>query len=106
MILILIPLGVILIPLIGMMPWIYTWRNRSKYYYWYRELRDLENEFTRCPQAENTEDYQARLDRIEKAVNRIHVSVVFYDELFILKGHIHMVREKLIAARSPINREV
>jgi len=96
MILILIPLGVILIPLIGMMPWIYTWRNRSKYYYWYRELRDLENEFTRCPQAENTEDYQARLDRIEKAVNRIHVSVVFYDELFILKGHIHMVREKLI----------
>ena len=96
MILILIPVGVILIPLIGMMPWIYTWRNRSKYYYWYRELRNLENEITEGPQAENIEDYQARLDRIEQSVNRIHVSVVFYDELFILKGHISMVREKLI----------
>jgi hypothetical protein len=29
---ILIPLGLILIPLIGIMPWIDTWRNRSKYY--------------------------------------------------------------------------
>jgi hypothetical protein len=28
MLLILIPLGVILIPLIGIMPWLYTWKNR------------------------------------------------------------------------------
>jgi hypothetical protein len=34
------------------------------------------------------------------------VSVVFYDELFILKGHIHMVRDKLMATESPINRAV
>jgi uncharacterized protein len=106
MILILIPLGIVLIPLIGIMPWVYTWRNRSKYYHWYLELRNLENEFTECPQAENIGDYQMRLDRIERGVNSIHVSVVFYDELFILKEHIQMVREKLILAESPINREL
>ena len=30
--LILISLGMIIVPLIGIAPWIYTWRNRSKYY--------------------------------------------------------------------------
>ncbi|MCG6538426.1 MAG: ABC transporter substrate-binding protein, partial [Syntrophales bacterium LBB04] len=44
MLLILIPLGVVLIPLVGIAPWIYTWRNRSKYYRWYRELKNIEME--------------------------------------------------------------
>lgn len=42
--LILIPPGIIIVPMIGILPWIYTWRNRSKYYPWYRELRQLEKE--------------------------------------------------------------
>jgi TRAP transporter TAXI family solute receptor len=96
MILILIPLGVVLIPLIGIMPWVYTWRNRSKYYQWYRELRKLEKELTEHPRPQDIKECQARLDRIERSVNSIRVSVVFYDELFILKEHIQMVREKLI----------
>jgi len=93
--LILIPLGIIIVPLIGIAPWIYTWRNRSKYYPWYRELRDLEKEILENRPIENIEAYEARLDRIEDAVNRIRTSVVFYDELFILKEHIHIVRLKL-----------
>ena len=54
MLLILIPLGVILIPLIGIMPWLYTWRNRSKYYRWYRALRNLEKEMTEDYRPEDT----------------------------------------------------
>jgi TRAP-type uncharacterized transport system substrate-binding protein len=102
MFLILIPLGVILIPLIGISPWIYTLRNRSKYYRWYRELRDLEEALTECGQPENIKDCTARLDRIEDAVSRIQVSVAFYDEVFILKGHIQMVREKLVRLNRPL----
>ena len=44
LILIMIPLGVIIVPLIGIAPWVYSWRNRSKYYPQYRELRKLERE--------------------------------------------------------------
>lgn len=95
MILLLIPLGVILIPLIGILPWIYTWQNRSRYYRLYRELRDIEKKITEHAQPEDMEDLEARLDRIEETVNRIRVSVAFYDELFILKEHIHMVRGHL-----------
>ena len=58
--LILIPLGMIIVPLIGIMPWIYTWRNRSKYYPMYRELRKLENEILERGSVDNIETYQAK----------------------------------------------
>jgi hypothetical protein len=50
---------------------------------------------------ENVEGYRTRLDRIEEAVAKIHVSVAFYDEVFILKEHIEMVRQKLIRLIDP-----
>ena len=96
--LILIPLGIILVPLIGIVPWIYTWRNRSKYYPWYRKLRELEKEILENRQIENIEEYEAQLDRIEEAVSHIRTSVAFYDELFILKEHIQIVRLKLTSS--------
>jgi len=95
--LILIPLGMIILPLLGIAPWIYTWRNRAKYYPWYRELRKLEKEILDAPHKDNADDYRVRLDRIEDAVSNIRTSVAFYDELFILKEHIQIVRLKLDA---------
>jgi hypothetical protein len=96
MLLVIISIGMVLIPLIGILPWFYTWRNRSKYYRWYRELRELEEELKEYHRPENAEAYREKLDRIEEGVNRIRVSVAFYDEIFILKEHIQMVRHKLI----------
>jgi hypothetical protein len=101
LILILIPLGIILVPLIGIVPWIYTWRNRSKYYPWYRKLRELEKEILENRQIENIEEYEAQLDRIEEAVSHIRTSVAFYDELYILKEHIQIVRLKLASLFHP-----
>jgi len=101
MLLVLISIGLVLVPLIGILPWLYTWRNRSKYYRWYRELRELEEELKEHERPENVEGYHARLDRIEEAVCRIRVSVAFYDEVFILKEHIQMVRQKLIRLIDP-----
>jgi TRAP-type uncharacterized transport system substrate-binding protein len=99
--LILIPFGIIIVPLIGITPWIYTWRNRSKYYPWYRELRELEKDILENRPIEKIEAYEARLDRIEDAVSHIRMSVAFYDELFILKEHIQIVRLKLDSLLRP-----
>jgi TRAP-type uncharacterized transport system substrate-binding protein len=101
MLLVLISIGLVLVPLIGILPWLYTWRNRSKYYHWYRELRELEEELKEHQRPERVEEYHTRLDRIEQGVSRIHVSVAFYDEVFILKEHIEMVRQKLIRLIDP-----
>ena len=95
MTLILIPVGMIILPLFGIVPWLYTWQNRSKYYPWYHELRKLEMEILENQSIENVEIFEARLGRIEDAVSRIRTSVAFYDELFILKEHIQVVRLKL-----------
>jgi hypothetical protein len=95
MVLLLIPLGVVLIPLIGIMPWIYTWRNRSKYYPWYRRLRELEDDLRANPVSEQIDGYRRRLDRIEDAVGRIRVAVAFYDEIFLLQEHIAGIRRQL-----------
>lgn len=103
MILVLIPLGIILIPLIGIMPWIYTWRNRSKYYHWYRELRNIERDLAAPMNPEGIKEFQAKLDLMEKAVGKIRLSVAFYDEVFILKEHIQMVRKKLITEKIDVD---
>ncbi len=97
MVLLLIPLGVVLIPLIGIMPWIYTWRNRSKYYPWYRRLRELEDDLRTDPAPEQIDGYRQRLDRIAEAVGRLRVGVAFYDELYLLQEHIASVRRELDA---------
>jgi TRAP transporter TAXI family solute receptor len=116
LILIMIPLGVIIVPLIGLAPWVYSWRNRSKYYPLYRELRKLEREILEeRPIADieayqasldrDIEAYQASLDRIDRDVGHIRTSVAFYDELFILKEHIQIVRLKLDSLRQSAVRE-
>jgi TRAP transporter TAXI family solute receptor len=103
--LILVPLGMLIVPLIGLAPWLYTWRNRSKYYPWYRALRKLEKDILENRPIENIEPYEARLDRIEDAVSRINTSVAFYDELIILKEHIRVVRLKLGSLEGPSLRK-
>jgi TRAP-type uncharacterized transport system substrate-binding protein len=93
---ILIPVVVILIPLMRIMPWLYSWRNRSKLYRWYGELKYLELEVSEHPQTNHIADYYAKLDHIEASVKKINVPLAFYRELYTLREHIELVREKVI----------
>jgi TRAP-type uncharacterized transport system substrate-binding protein len=93
---ILIPVAVVLLPLMRIIPWLYSWRNRSKLYRWYGELKYLELEVSEHPQPEYIADYHAKLDRIEASVNKVDVPLAFYNELYTLREHIEMVRKKVI----------
>jgi TRAP-type uncharacterized transport system substrate-binding protein len=95
LVLLLIPTAAVLIPLIRIMPWFYSWRNRRKFFYWYGELKNLELEVRESPQPERAGDYERRLDRIEAAVNEVHVPLAFFYEAYNLKQHIELVRGKL-----------
>ena len=96
LVLLLIPTAAVLIPLIRIMPWFYSWRNRRKFFYWYGELKNLELEVRESPQSERVGDYRTRLDRIEAAVNEVHVPLGFFHEAYALKQHIELVRGKLM----------
>jgi len=96
LVLLLVPTAAILIPLIRIMPWFYSWRNRRKFFYWYGELKNLEMEVQERPQAERIADYQTRLERIEAAVNDVQVPLAFFHEAYNLKQHVDLVRGKLM----------
>ena len=93
---ILIPLVVVIIPLMRIMPWLYSWRNRSKLYRWYGELKYLELEISEHPQPKRIADYYAKLDRIEASVKKVNVPLAFHRELYTLREHIEFVRERVI----------
>jgi TRAP-type uncharacterized transport system substrate-binding protein len=95
MIRIVIPVGIVLLPLLRIVPWLYTWRNRSKFYRWYGELKYLEFEVSEHAQTEKILDYQARLDKIEGFVSKVNVPLAFYDEIYTLREHIDFVRTKI-----------
>jgi hypothetical protein len=88
--------AIILFPLMRIMPWLYSWRNRSKLYRWYGELKYLELEVSEHPQTNRISDYNARLDHIEASVKKMNVPPAFYRELYTLREHIELVRERVI----------
>ena len=95
MVLILVPLVVVLLPLMRIIPWLYSWRNRRKFYKSYRELKNLELEVLESPQPERTRNYLERLDRIESSINEIRVPLALFNEVYTLKEHVDLVRSKL-----------
>jgi len=90
-----IPVFALLLPMIKLVPRIYTWRIRSRIFQRYGELKFLEAQMK--PEAGYKEyaDYLERLDAIEERVNHMKVPLVYSDLLYILREHIEFVRGRL-----------
>jgi TRAP-type uncharacterized transport system substrate-binding protein len=71
-IIILVPLAAVLLPLFHYLPQLLRWRVRSRIYRWYGELALLERDVAERTGALPTEKWLADLERIERAVARIH----------------------------------
>jgi len=87
----------LLIPLGRIVPPLYQFRVRSRIFRWYRHLRGIEQELASggTPPAE----LLAALERLEAKAERITVPLSYTDELYALRSHIGMVRERLRLAR-------
>jgi len=93
-----VALTALLIPLSKIVPPIYVWRVRSRVYRWYGELRAIEQALEDAgPDAGDTvrKDLLRRLDGLEDRVNHISVPLAYADELYRLRSHIHLVRERV-----------
>ena len=89
----LLPLIALMIPLIKIMPPIYRWRIRSRIYRWYREVLTLDKSVFQ--QGTDIHHAIAELDAIEREVSKVSVPLSFAEELYDLRLHIALVREKL-----------
>ncbi len=92
----LVPLIVVLIPVMRIMPAFYNWRVKSKVFRWYRELRKVEIEARRHPDTYDNTELLARLDEIEEGVEAARVPLTYWDYVYTLRGHIDMVRARLV----------
>ena len=90
-----IPLLALLIPLIKVMPPTYRWQVRKKIYRWYSELKALDFEHPEALPAETISASVQKLDDIEEEVRKVKVPLSYSDELYNLRLHIEMVRNKL-----------
>ena len=90
-----IPLLALLIPLIKVMPPTYRWQVRKKIYRWYSELQALDFEHPKALPAETISASVQKLDDIEEEVRKVKVPLSYSDELYNLRLHIEMVRNKL-----------
>ena len=90
-------LVVVLIPLSRVLPPLYELRVRSKVYRWYGRLRSIE---TRAIGAGTAQLATLRrdLDALDARVDDIKVPLSYADELYALRGHIQLVRKRLIAS--------
>jgi hypothetical protein len=96
-IIILLPLAAVLFPLFHYLPQLLRWRIRSRVYRWYGELALLEQDVAARIGTLPTEKWLADLERIERAVARIHTPAGFASEAYTLREHIGLVRHAIMA---------
>jgi hypothetical protein len=87
----LISMLAILLPVLGLVPPLYTLRVRSRIFRWYERLRRIEREIGRRKIA----DLRRLLDDIEMRVLKVDVPVTLNDELYTLLSHIDLIRLRL-----------
>ena len=94
-VLLLIPILSILLPLMRLLPQLYTWTVKRRLYYWYRHLKILETTLDQNPTAADIAEASLELDRIDTAVSRMKVPIPYQDQFYDLRGHIDLVRRRL-----------
>ena len=84
---------VVLIPLARVLPPIYNFGIRRRIFRWYRSLRQIENDVGQ--EDVDQEKLLADLDKLDAKVERIAVPLAYADELYRLRTHIALVRQRI-----------
>lgn len=89
----LLSIMVVLIPLSRLVPPLYVFRMRSRVFRWYARLREIETE---CGQSgADRQRLLADLAELEQHAEQIQVPLSYAEELYALRQHIDMVRERI-----------
>jgi TRAP-type uncharacterized transport system substrate-binding protein len=91
---VLVPLVILLVPVLRLVPAIYTWRIRQRVLRVYGALLELEREVMGHAVAERAE-LLARLDAIEERADGLKLPVAFADQFYVLREHVALVRRRL-----------
>ena len=96
---VIVALGALILPLSRIVPPLYVWKVRSRIYRWYGKLRAVEQAIEDVPPQKRAGIYQTQLERlneIEDKVNQISIPLSFAEELYRLRSHIDLVRNRVL----------
>ncbi len=94
---VLLSIAAILIPLSRLLPPLYEFRIRSRIFRWYAQLRAIET----AVNTRATADLLADLNAIEKRLEDLTIPLSYTNQLYSLRGHINLVRERLQSQQTP-----
>lgn len=83
------------LPLLHFVPQTYNWMTRRRLFYWYAELRALESAFGSTTSHKHLVHLLTEVERIEDSLGKIHFPLTFADQVYTLRGHIDIVRQKI-----------
>ena len=86
----------ILLPLSRIVPPLYEFRIRSRVFRWYGQLRSIEDRA--AARDESVQSLISELQSLETRVEKISVPLSYADELYALRNHIELVRQRLTKA--------
>jgi hypothetical protein len=95
---VLVSIIAVLIPAARVVPPLYQFRIRSRIFRWYRQLREIEDAQKNDASAPGA--LLERLNVLDAKARNIAVPLSYTDELYSLRSHIQLVRERLSVAQS------
>lgn len=90
---VLVSIIAVLIPLARVVPPLYEFRIRSRIFRWYRQLREIEDALR--TKATSSDELLNDLNTLDAKAQSIAVPLSYADELYALRSHIRLVRERL-----------
>jgi TRAP-type uncharacterized transport system substrate-binding protein len=96
LLILLIPLIGVIYPLVRFMPALYALEIRWRINRLYGELRFLEKDLESRGAETSIDDLNERLDQLEEKANHLRMPLFFATQLYTLRMHISLVRERLI----------
>jgi hypothetical protein len=84
----------LMLPLTRAIPALYVWTVRRRMVYWYKQLKTLERNLDSAASFDPGV-LQAEFDRIDSHVRRLRVPSYYSSDLYDLRGHIDLVRQRL-----------
>ena len=91
----LLPLVAVVLPLFKILPVLLQWRNKSRVFKWYGELKFLETQIATNTDPAQLDQYFDRLDEIEDGVSHTRIGASYSDYVYNLRLHIELVRNRL-----------
>ena len=87
----------VMLPLSRIVPPLYAFRVRSRIFRWYAQLRDIESRADNSADVAGKQALIDELNNLESRAEKISVPLSYTDELYALRGNIHLVRNRLTA---------